>query len=344
MIFILDNLLTILRDAIGESWVEVIVVASFILYAIFNIDKIERLSALLSRSFSFISMRAERHTIAADIQSTIKAYRKNDVAGDLLKHGLKFKWVKNEGDPQIKGDNIVVIMSQHNNDAQNFLSAIIQYTELALLTPEVRNEIPPVILSSIMLMMQNKIIKEKKPTALPMFRTNFMEMQITKEPRIKPVVEKLRRMDRNGWFERIYLNEIQYAGARLHELNDVEKTQTLDSFLKFLMTIVEREPEAKVPLDFANRVFGLKIILVARLENAILSNIEAYTYHVKQAAHYKYDSVYVTGAGLNINFTNEVINTIKTRNMATHIWTVKHKHRDRNGTETVLALFRNPTI
>ena len=81
--------------------------------------------------------------------------------------------------------------------------------------------------------------------------------------------------------------------------------------------------------------------MVARIENVMVENIDAYTKHAKRAAIEGLDSVYVTGRGFNIDFTISVINAIKTKKRVTHMWTKKYTYANRRGTTVILALFRN---
>ena len=166
-------------------------------------------------------------------------------------------------------------------------------------------------MAPIMLVMQDKIIGEQRPEAMPMFRDKILNIAVEKDPSINPTIESLKQLDRAGWFIPIYLNEIQHVGSRLYELNDKQKTQALGKFLQFLITIIDRPPALDVPLSFKNKIFGLNIILVAKLENLAQENIDAYTNRARQAVLGELDSIYVTGRGLNVGFTNKVIDAIK---------------------------------
>lgn len=313
----------------------------FIIYILLNPDKAESLVAKIAKLFSYFSMRAERRSIAASIQSKIRAYRKDNAVGDIMKHGIKFKWVTGEQNSSyIDGDDVIVIMSHHRNDAENFLNAVLQYAETAVL-PDVQNNIPASVLSPIILVMQDKIISEQRPEAMPLFKKTIMHNETKKNPSINHTIERLRQLDREGWFIQIYLNEIQYVGSRLYELTDKQKSEVLNKFLQFLITITERTPTYDVPLSFKNEIFGLNIMLVAKLENIKMENIEAYTNRAKQAAIDEFDSIYVAGRGPNTDFIGKVIDAIKAKNIVTHMWTRKYKRKNKYGTAIVLALFRN---
>ena len=315
-----------------------------LVYILFNLDKAEGLVAKFAKIFSYFSMRAERHAVATDIQSKIRACRKDNSVREILRHGIKFKWVTDEQNSSyMDGDDVVVIMSHHRNNAENFLNAILQYTERAVL-PNVQNDIPPKVMSPIMLVMQDKIIREQRPEAMPMFRDKILNVALKKDPTLNSALENLMQLDRIGWLISIYLNEIQHVGSRLYELTDKQKNSTLGKFLQFLMTIVYRPPELDVPLSFKDRIFGLNIILVAKWENIEYENIDAYINRARQAMKDEFDSIYVTGRGLNIGFTGKVIDAIKAKNIATYVWTRKHERKDKQGTKAILALFRNQFV
>lgn len=340
----MDDIVLTFWEAVSVITTSLGITFGTIVYLLLNLDKAESLVAKFAKIFSYFSMRAERRTISSDIQSKIRTYRKDNAIGEILKHGIKFKWVTDEQNSSyMDGDDVVVIMSHHRNNAENFLNAIVQYAKLAVL-PDVQNDIPPKVMAPIMLVMQDKIIREQRPEAMPMFRDGILHDALEKDPSLEPSIEKLKRLDMSGWFIPLYLNEIQHVGSRLYELTDKQKNSTLNKFLQFLMTIVDRPAESHVPLSFKNQIFGLSVILVARLENVVFELIDAYTSRAKQAVVKEFDSIYVAGGGSNVDFTSRVIDAIKAKDIATHVWTRKHEHKDRHGTTTILALFRNQFV
>lgn len=336
------SILLQLVSALGASTMTTI---GIIIYLLLNLDKAESLGAKFAKIFSYVTMRAERHAIAADIQSKIRRYRKDNAVGEIMKHGIKFKWVTDKSDlsSYIKDDNVVVLMSLHKNEAENFFNAIVQYTRLAVL-PGVQNDIPSKTLTPIMLLMQDKIIREQRPEALPMFRDSILPTAIKENPTIESTMDKLTQVDKRGWFIPIYLNELQYVGSRLYELNDDKKDKILNDFLDFLINIIKYSPTSKPALSFKNQIFGLDILLVAKWWKAESDNVGAYTHQAKQAMLKELDSIYVVGSGPTINFARKVIDAIKTQNIATHMWTRNHKRKDKQGTKAVLALFRNQFV
>ena len=194
----MDDIVLTFWEAIGALVVSAGVPIGAIVYILFNLDKAGILVARLAQIFSYFSMRAERHTIAIDIQSKIKACQKDNAIGEIMKHGIKFKWVTDEQNSSyIDGDDVVVIMSHHRNDAENFLNAIVQYAKLAVL-PDIQNNIPAKVISPIMLTMQDKIIQEQRPEALPMFRDTIMNVAVKKRPLNKSYCRKF-KATRSNW-------------------------------------------------------------------------------------------------------------------------------------------------
>lgn len=214
-------------------------------YLVSHPEKIMVWHVIISKIFSHFSMRAERRSIEASIQAKIKAYRKDNAVGDIMKHDLKLKWMTYEqSGAYIDGDEVVVIMSQHKNEAENFLNAVLQYTQTTVLS-DVQNHIPKSVLTPIILTMQSKMIDEQRPEAMSLFKETVMHNEIEKDPTIRQTLERLKKLERNRWFIPIYLNEIQYAGSRLHELSDGQKCEALDDFLKFLLDILALAPGQK---------------------------------------------------------------------------------------------------
>lgn len=329
-----------LQQIAGIWWALPITGLAFLpIYFLMHPDKVVKWSGILAKCVSAISMRAERRTIDSDIHTRVTDFILDNNMKEIVKYGLKIKWVTTkENSSFIDKNDVIVVMNHHSNSAINFLNAILQYTELALL-PDVRADVPTKTMSAIELLVQEKMIREQRPDALPRFRKEVVQKKLSDEPIVETLVEKLRRLDSSGWFHLIYLTEIQYVGSKLYGLPEDEKNTALNNFLKFLLTIVERVPGTNVELRHTSPVFKLHILLVARSENLLSSNTGVYVDYAKDAALVGLDSLYVAGMGLKQQFTEKVIDEINRQNIGSLLWVKKHQRKDIDR-PAVIGLFR----
>lgn len=120
-------------DPLRVDWLTVIyasipwaTVLSLILYFVKNPEKAEKWYSILTRSVSNWSQRAERATVASDIQSDIALFSKNmnEKAGNpVLPDGVKIEWESGEMTREafLRGDQMIIRMSHHRKQAETSL-------------------------------------------------------------------------------------------------------------------------------------------------------------------------------------------------------------------------------
>ena len=213
------------------------VLLSLLLYFFTHPDKIAIWSSLIASVFEKLNARSARHSVSTDIQGRISSYIKNNHADEILPYGLKFKWLKEDNfSSYVEDDDVIVIMDYHNNNARNFINAIRQYTSKAFL-PTIRHELPPEVLMAAELTLQEKIIREKRPDALDVFRNEVLPQQVANNAEIKSIYDNLKQLDILGYFDNVFLTEFVFVGQRLQGLDPRQKIEEVKDFLKFLTNI-----------------------------------------------------------------------------------------------------------
>ena len=227
-------------------------------------------------------------------------------------------------------------MDYHNNNARNFINAIRQYTSKAFL-PTIRHELPPEVLMAAELTLQEKIIREKRPDALDVFRNEVLPQQVANNAEIKSIYDNLKQLDILGYFDNVFLTEFVFVGQRLQGLDPHQKIEEVKDFLKFLINIGENNP-----LYYHGDIFCVQIILVAKHVTKNLYGAAAYVKRAKTASPKKINSLFVAGWGHNISFVNEVVAAIKKEKIGRLEWTRNYKTYDseRRKKNATMSLFR----
>ena len=338
-IILQDMFVSLFQNFVDYWWSFPLVILSSLLFYFFtHPDKIAIWSSLIAAAFEKLSTRSARHGVSADIQGRISSYIKNNHANEILPYGLKFKWLREDNfSSYIEDDDVIVIMDYSNNNARNFVNAIRQYTSKAFL-PMIRHEIPLEILVAAELILQEKIIQEKRPDALDIFRNEVLPTQLENNTEIKSICDNLKQLDNLGYFDNIFLAELVFVGQRLQGLDPNRKTKEIQNFFKFLANIADEN----MPLIYRGDIFSVQVILVARIQLRTRRGVVPYVNRAKTASLEKVNSIYVTGWRENIGFVDEVVAEIKKEKIGRLEWTRNYKTWDRKGRRqnAKMSLFR----
>jgi len=309
-----------------------------LIYFFTHPDKIAIWSSMISGWFETLSKKSAKHSVSTDIQSRISSYIKSNKANDILPYGLKFKWLKGENfSSYVEGEDVVIIMDYHHNNARNFINAINEYTAQAFL-PKVRHEIPQTILTAAELVLQERIIQEKRPDALEMFRSEVLPTKTSNNEEMKKMLERFKLLDKLGYFDNIFLSEVVFAGGRLQGLENNQKKNDFEG----LIGLLEGMDDETKPLEYQGNVFKVDIILVAKQFKKFFQGTHPYLKRAEDAASKNFDSLYVLGREPNKSFVDEVITRIKEKNIGRLAVVRDYKTRDkkRRRKNAKMALFR----
>lgn len=290
-----------------------------------NPEKVERWSSIIARVFSKISKKAERHSVSADIQSRLSSYIKNYSVEGVLPYGIRFKWIdRGNFESYVEEGDVVVIMDHHNNNARNFLNAVIAYTSQALF-PNIRGYLPKDVLDASELLVQEKIIREERPDALDMFLKEIVPERVK-----NPIMEKNKKifdgLDTTGYFEPIFLPELTHAGHRLQQLSAAEREAEVNGFVSFLQQRSTRESgDDTIPLRYEGNAFHVAIIIVAKMGVMEARGITPYVNRFKEAVTQHFDSIYLMTREGKESFFDSVIDAIKQSTTVSLKWKKQFK-------------------
>lgn len=319
------------------------ILAGLLVYFIANPAKVEKWSAIIASLFEKLSASTARHAAAAEVQSDVSSYVKETNSAGILPYGLKIEWVKQDnvevGVDKRRGD-VVVIMQYKKDNARNFVTAIRGYTSKAFI-PRIRHDIPKYIASAAELIVQEKLIRAKREDALDIFNTEILPLQIGTNEKVRDMHKLLRQVDRLGFFENIFLNEILRAKEGLKNFDDPAKTDDIEGLVDFLNGFYGRAPREDVPLEYRGTLFRLNIILVAKSGVIPRAGAAPYVNRAKESLSHGMRSIYVTGTKDDRRHVHDVVKSISDQNIAKLEWVRDYKKmRDMEMQNYTIAFFR----
>ena len=262
--------------------------AAFVLYMLANPQKVEKWHSMLSRLFAWFSNRAEKSSVAGDIQHRISSFVKGSGVGEALPYGLRIKWVSDDTiESYVEQKEVVVIMKKHNNNAKNFINVLSAYFEQGFL-PGVRNFVHPDIVKGAEITLQRKIVQKQRPDATVLFKR--VEEADRKDPNVDVYCKRFSDIDSKGLFKHVFLEEIMFAGRRFSEMDPGVVKDDVDEFVQLLCNIASKNPGEDIKLEHFGAAIQTRIMLIARIEK-IRAGYEPYVNRVKEAIALQYDSV-----------------------------------------------------
>ena len=142
-----------------------------IIYFIKNPEKAEKWGSIIARVFSRASSAAEKRSVSGDIQSEINSFAKSidgRIDSSIFPYGIKIKWEEPtdaQYDSFVNGENVVVRLKHHSNQAWNFALTTMAYVESGFL-PNLRPHFDGTVSEALNLATTQKIICERKRTTL----------------------------------------------------------------------------------------------------------------------------------------------------------------------------------
>lgn len=283
-----------------------------LIYIFKNPEKAEKWYSIIMKVYSHFSERGELAHVASDIQSDINLFSKtisSEIDENILPYGIKIDWMKQTTrESFIEGDEVVVRMKHHNNQARNFLNASIAYVHSGLI-PHARPHIDEKVLMSADFTVVKKILTEKKRhSALQIFYNEVLEPEIEKETNIDKYCKIMDGLDEEGLFDILLLRELSNLGIDVYSKTpSKEVKEETRRFVEFLEKIVTKKPGVDINPTFEGDRIRTSIVLIARPEVYWSKGIVPYLKWIRKCINKDIKSVYVCARGpLNTSIAKRV--------------------------------------
>lgn len=250
----------------------------------------------------------------------------SEISNELPNSWIKpvsFKWVRKESKEQfIKDGKIVLRIRPKENQENNFLTAVLYYFKEALF-PGTKDIIPSIIQNSSSLYLTQRTVAKRSDKLDDVFDNEYLEPAIKKNTKISQYIEKFKKLDYGGLFTSTYFREMQeFAQAsRLTNLRDKivdESNEIIDHcniFIKHIQLskkqrkkLINSSFDEKIVWTRHGRAFQYSFLAVAQPYHFSTSG---YIRRIRKKIKSGADRIYVVGAGNEVKFTVNVINTIQ---------------------------------
>lgn len=312
----LSTLLSYLWSLVSSNWPYGLAGVLFLIIVIFLIypEKVVVWSSILSRLFSMFSDRAEKAAVSRNIRARISAFRKreNTIMQEILPHNLKIRWVSSgENYAELKEGEIIVVLKEHTNQPQNFVTATLAYLQKGLL-PTARTYCPTKLLRGMELVMANRIIIEERTDALDIFERDTLRPERASDVDLDSIILSLSDIENRRLFTTILLPEISMYGSSIFPSLPEESDRNLvEQIFHLTERIAHKVPGVHdAPYVIKNKKANLCVVLVASEETTMKFGIEAHFRYIKERVSDGICNFYLLAAGVNLPYAEKLTNRL----------------------------------
>lgn len=279
-----------------------ILIVGLLVYFVKNPEKVEKWSSIITKSISWIGSKWEKASVAQDIQADINGFAKTTNAGmtnPILPYGVKINWVATTSrEAFVKEGKVVVKMQKHDNQARNFLYALMEWTNRGL-APESRYLIDKTVLRAIDFAFMSKVLTEtKRHDSKQLFIDEFFESEAKSGSLLERYCTAFSRLDKIGLFTGVVLPEYPSIGRRFGSVIPNEKVRFETTQLAEMLEKLSRKKSGEdVSPNYKGENIGCSIVLIARPEVYSVMGLSPYLNFINKCCESGIFSFYVCAIG-----------------------------------------------
>lgn len=241
--------------------------AGLFIYYLRNPEKFEKLIALLSKTFRFISNKFDRSYVKYDLQGKINDYLKK--VSKKVKHidikKIKVEWidVSEQTESQyIQDGEMIIRLHRGEHQNENIVNASMAFISHAFLK-KAKSYIAKYQRESMDLFACYDLLKEEKSEILDQFVQDFMKDKMN-NGKIAEFFEKYSNIDDVGIFYPVLVQELTFLGEKVFaKQRDRQKVyKEVTDLVNFLHRYANRKLREDNVSDFSGEYckFGIRII------------------------------------------------------------------------------------
>lgn len=285
---------------------------------------------LFSNTFSFAKKRQMSNKVRGTILKSIKEQALAN--GEIIPSDLKVVWVdKEEADSFVNNNQVIVRIKQSSNPHENLVTAVSEYVNNGLLH-NVKRYLDKEVMDGSRILMTRKVIQTASKSSLNYLDEKYIFPQMEKDGDLKETYDDLVKIDNNGMFIGILLNEFSKAGMTIYgEIEDPELIAESREFMRYLYNIASRISCDATDLAFNRDYFKVAIFLSASNRTLKYSGIKSFVKAISAKLSEGIETVYVFGLGSKRETAKQISEELDSDFRIGKIVEHRYKHINENG-------------
>lgn len=277
---------------------------------------------------------AKKGQLSNKVRATIikSAKKQNFTNNRLLPDDLKITWINSEKkETFVKDNQVIVRIKQSSNPHENIITAVSEYVNSGLLH-NVKRYINEDVMDASRILMTRKVVQESNKNLLDYLDEKYIIPKLNTEYKLNDIYENLVKIDHNGMFVNIMLNEFRKAGMSIYgESPDPELIAESKEFMYHLYRIAAKISTEPNDLCFNRDYFKVAIFLTASTETLRHAGIRPFIKATYRQLSNGIETIYVFGLGSKRETAEQISNELDSDLRIGQIIKHTYKHINANG-------------
>lgn len=299
-----------------------------------NIENVLILQSKIWGIFSGTFGFAKKKQISMKVRGTIlKSVKKQQFKNnDIIPNDLKVVWINEEkADSFVKNNQVIVRIKQSSNPYENLVTAVSEYVNNGLLY-NVRRYLNQEVMDVSKILMIRKVVQFANSATLAYLDEKYIVPKLKNDSELKELYEDLTRIDNNGMFIGIMLNEFSKAGMSIYnQIEDPELFAESKEFMRYLYNIANRTSSDPTDLCFNRDYFKVAIFLTASDRTLRIRGIAPFVRAISKQLDEGVETIYVFGLGRKIEIAEQISKELDSDFRISNIKEHLYKHVNDNG-------------
>lgn len=295
---VMEDKLLVLLEEYGFKASTIILIV-ILLLVLFNMDNVMLLQSKIYGLFSHLFSFAKKGQISKKVRGTIiKSVKEQSLKSDIIPSDLKVIWInKEEKDTFVKNNQVIVRIKQSSNPHENLITAVSEYVNHGLLY-NVKRYLNKEVMDVSRILMTRKVIQAADKTSLTYLDENYILPKFENDLELKELYDDLLKIDNNGMFTGILLNEYQKAGLTVFgSIEDPLLFAESKEFMRFLYDIATGVSSNPNDLCFKREYFKVAVFLTANTKTIKRSGIQPFLKAASKQLNDGIETIYIFGLG-----------------------------------------------
>lgn len=311
-----------------------IILILLIIFIITNIENILIFKSWFFGLFSNLFSFAKKKQMSNKVRGTIlKAIKEQSLSDEyILPSDMRIIWVNEEKiDSFVENNQVIVRIKQSSNPHENLITALSEYVNNGLLYNVKRYLNKEVMDVSCILTVRN-VIKSANSVSLMYLDENYITPKINSDIELNELYHELMKIDKNGMFVGVMLNEFYKAGMTIYgDIEDPELKAESKEFMRFLYNIAIRLSNEVSDLCFNRDYFKVAIFLTASNKTLKSAGIQPFIKAISHKLNEGIETIYIFGLGAKREIAEQISKELDSDFRISKIKKHSYRHVNDNG-------------
>lgn len=304
----------------GIAWALLFIAFCGFIYILIHPEIVKEWNVQITMWMAAIIPRKRKRAFEKKLNLTIDSAKKkfSESAPPYLKkflpYDLKVEWVSENDTLETVTDKkqIIVYVPSYKNELSQAVGVLHSYCSKGFAS-SAKVYMPEEASQASDLIVTQKLTQYAGHNVYDYFNREYLPELLKSDTIVKKVFQKLQKVDTDGLFIPVLLNEIDKYSSRIYPaIPTPDIAKTIVHLMDFIYTIVVRSPGEIVPLTFCEDEIKIKIVLAV---SDISYNIEPCVKEAEDAIQeQRVNTIYVLATGSKIPFAERIAESIYERN------------------------------